>query len=60
VLGPIPPPHDGPTVTAPLTMTDEGPAERDGVEAKKIAIEQLARALEVIRQQPGPDCRAAR
>jgi arginase len=41
---------DGPTATAPVTMTDEGLAERDGVEAKAIVIEQLARTLEVIRQ----------
>ena len=50
VLDAVLPPHDGPTVTAPVTMTDEGLAERDGVEAKAIVVEQLARALEVIRQ----------
>jgi arginase len=31
-------------------MTDEGLAERDGIEAKAIIVEQLARALEVIRE----------
>jgi arginase len=31
-------------------MTDEGLAERDGMEAKVIVLEQLARALEVIGQ----------
>jgi len=31
-------------------MTDEGLAEHDGVEAKTVLIEQLARALEIIRQ----------
>src|SRR5215217_5530055 len=31
-------------------MTDEGLAERDGVEAKAMVVEQLARALEIIRQ----------
>ena len=49
VLDAILQPHDGPTVTAPVTMTDEGLAERDGVEAKAIVVEQLARALEVTR-----------
>jgi hypothetical protein len=29
-------------------MTDEGLAERDGVEAKAMVVEQLARALEII------------
>ena len=50
VLEAVLPPHDGPTVTAPVRMTDEGLAERDGMEAKSIVIEQLARALEVIRR----------
>ena len=31
-------------------MTDEGLAERDGVEAKTIVVEQLARTLELVRQ----------
>ena len=35
VLEAVLPPHDGPTVTAPVTMTDEGLAERDGVEARR-------------------------
>jgi arginase len=48
VLAAVLPPRDGPTVTAPVTMTDEGLA--DGVEAKTIVVEQLVRALEVIRQ----------
>ena len=46
VLGP----HDGPTVTAPVSMSDEGLEERDGVEAKAVILEQLARALEVVRR----------
>jgi hypothetical protein len=50
VLQAVLPPHDGPTLTVPVTMTDEGLAERDGVEAKTIVIEQLARALKIIRQ----------
>jgi arginase len=31
-------------------MTNDGLAQRDGVEAKAIVIEQLVRAIEVIRQ----------
>jgi arginase len=31
-------------------MTEEALAERDGVEGKLIIIEQLSRALEIIRQ----------
>jgi len=46
VLGP----HDGPTVRAPVAMSDDGLDERDGVEAKAVILEQLARALEVIRR----------
>ena len=51
VLEAVLPPHGGPTVTVPVTMTNEGLAERDGVEAKAIVVEQLARALEIIRQR---------
>jgi arginase len=50
VLQAILPPHDGPTVAVPVSMTDEGLAERDGVEAKAIVLAQLAGALEVIGQ----------
>lgn len=50
VLEAVLPPHDGPTASVPVTMTDEGLAERDGMEAKVIVLEQLARALEVIGQ----------
>lgn len=50
VLQAVLPRHDGPTLTVPVSMTDEGLAERDGVEAKAIVVEQLARALEIIRQ----------
>ena len=42
----------------PVSMTDEGLAERDGVEAKAMVVEQLARALEIIRQHnPRPGSR---
>jgi len=50
VLEAVLPAHDGPTVTAPVTMSDEGLDERDGVEAKAAILGQLASALEVIRQ----------
>jgi arginase len=50
VLEAVLPPHDGPIVTVPVSMTNEGLAQRDGVEAKAIVIEQLVRAIEIIRQ----------
>jgi arginase len=50
VLEAVLPPHDGPTVSAPVSMSDDGLEERDGVEAKAVILEQLARALEVIRR----------
>jgi len=48
VLEAVLPPHDGPTVTVPVAMSDDGLAERDGTEAKAVVLEQLARALELI------------
>jgi hypothetical protein len=51
VLEAVLPPHDGPTATVPVTMSDVGLEERDGVEAKTIILEQLAAALQVIGQQ---------
>jgi arginase len=50
VLEAVLPPHDGPTATVPVTMSDDGLAERDGIEAKTVILAQLARALEVIGQ----------
>jgi len=50
VLETVLPPHEGPSVSAPVAMSDEGLEQRDGVEAKAVILEQLARALEVIRQ----------
>jgi arginase len=50
VLEAVLPPHDGPTVTAPVAMSDDGLEERDGVEAKTVILEQLARALEAVRR----------
>ena len=43
VLEAVLPPHEGPTVTAPVAMSDDGLEERDGVEAKAVILEQLAR-----------------
>ena len=50
VLEAVLPPHDGPTVRAPVAMSDDGLDERDGVEAKEVILEQLARTLEVVRR----------
>ena len=50
VLEAVLPPHDGPTVKAPVAMTDDGLEEHDGVEAKAVILEQLARTLEVVRR----------
>jgi arginase len=50
VLEAVLPPHDGPTVAVPITMSDDGLAERDGIEAKTVILAQLASALEVIGQ----------
>jgi arginase len=50
VLEAILPPHDGPTVSAPVAMSEDGLEESDGVEAKAVILEQLARALELIRR----------
>ncbi|WP_063735302.1 arginase family protein [Streptomyces sp. RTd22] len=50
VLGAVLPPHHGPTATVPVTMTDDGLEERDGVEAKAAVVAQLERALTTIRQ----------
>jgi arginase len=37
-------------VSAPVSMSDDGLEERDGVEAKAVILEQLARTLELIRR----------
>ncbi|MFD5952085.1 arginase family protein [Streptomyces collinus] len=42
-------PHEGPTATVPVAMSDDGLEERDGVEAKAVVLKQLASALDVIR-----------
>ena len=40
------PPHDGPSATVPVTMSDAGLEERG--EAKTVILDQLAAALEII------------
>ena len=50
VLDAILPPHDGPTAAAPVAMGDEGLDLVDGVEAKAVLLDQLARTLQVIEQ----------
>lgn len=51
VLEAVLPPHDGPTATVPVTMSDEGREKRDGVEAKPVILAQLESALEIIRRR---------
>jgi arginase len=50
VLAAVLPPSDGPTATVPITMGDEGLDLADGVEARAVLLNQLARALIVIEQ----------
>jgi arginase len=50
VLEAVLPPHDGPTAAVPVTMSDDGLVERDGIEAKTVILAQLAAALEIISQ----------
>lgn len=38
VLDAVLPPHDGPTETVPVTLSDDGLEERDGVEANEIML----------------------
>jgi arginase len=49
VLQAVLPEHDGPTVTVPVPLGDEGLEERDGIEAKSAVLDQLDRALAIIR-----------
>lgn len=51
ILESVLPPHDGPTATAPVTLSDQGLEEHGGVEAKAVILDQLAGALRVIREQ---------
>ena len=52
VLDAVLPPHDGPSVAVPVSMSNEGLEERDGIEAKTVILDQLAQALKVIAQHP--------
>lgn len=51
VLEAVLPKHDGPTATVPVIMDDQGSETRDGVESKDAVGRQLARALEILREQ---------
>ena len=55
VLEAVLPPHDGPTVSAPVAMSDVGLEERDGVEAKAVILEQLAHPGGRPSARPGAD-----
>jgi len=48
VLGAVLPPHSGPSAVVPVTTTDEGLEERDGIEAKDAVLRQLEAANDVI------------
>ena len=50
VLEAVLPAHDGPTATVPVSMSDDGLEQRDGVEAKSVVVKQLGAALEILRQ----------
>ncbi|ODU03256.1 MAG: arginase [Pseudonocardia sp. SCN 72-86] len=50
VLQAVLPPHDGPVASAPVAMGDEGLELVDGVEARAVIVDQLARALQVIAE----------
>ena len=50
VLDAVLPPHDGPSAAVPVSMSNEGLEERDGIEAKSVILDQLAQALRVIAQ----------
>lgn len=48
VLEAVLPAHDGPVATAPVAMNNEGLDLVDGIEAKAVIVDQLARAVQVI------------
>jgi arginase len=50
VLEAVLPHHDGPTAAVAVENGDVGLEELDGIEAKRVVVDQLGRALEVIRQ----------
>jgi arginase len=50
VLEAVLPLHDGPTASVSVENGDVGLETLDGIEAKRVVVDQLGRALEVIRQ----------
>jgi arginase len=50
VLEAVLPPHDGPTAVVPVETGDVGLEKLDGIDAKPVVVDQLGRALEVIRR----------
>jgi arginase len=50
VLEAVLPPHDGPTAAVPVETGDVGLENLDGIEAKRAVVDQLGRALEIIRR----------
>lgn len=50
VLQAVLPVHDGPTAVVPVEMSDAGLAERDGIEAKQVVLDQLRAALRIIEE----------
>ena len=49
VLHAVLPPHPCPTAEVPVTMTSEGLAKRDGLEAKTIVLEQIVKHFPLVR-----------
>jgi arginase len=50
VLAAVLPAHDGPTAAVPVETGDLGLEKLDGIEAKRVVVDQLGRALEIIQR----------
>ncbi|MFV0432414.1 MAG: arginase family protein [Leucobacter sp.] len=50
VLEAVLPPHDGPTATVPVVMTDDGNETLDGIESKAAVLRQLRSALAILEE----------
>src|SRR5512133_535951 len=50
VLEAVLPHHDGPITAVPVETGDVGLEKLDGIEAKRAVVDQLSRALEIIKQ----------
>ena len=50
VLAAVLPPHNGPTAAVPVETGDVGLKKLDGIEAKRVVVDQLGRAFEVIQR----------